>query len=67
MCIRERGWSEMPDATIYDNAFKIQWELFLCHVVLDEPFPYNLRSGAKGVELAELGLKSSMEKKWIDL
>ena len=61
------GWSEMPDATIYDNAFKIQWELFLCHVVLDEPFPYNLRSGAKGVELAELGLKSSKEKKWIDL
>ena len=57
----------MPDATIYDNAFKIQWELFLCHVVLDEPFPYNLRSGAKGVELAELGLKSSKEKKWIDL
>ena len=51
------GWTEMPDATTYDNAFKIQWELFLRHVALDEPFPYDLRSGAKGVELAEVGRK----------
>lgn len=61
------GWLEIPDATTYDNAFKIQWELFLRHVVLDEPFPQDLRSGAKGVELAELGLKSWKERKWIDL
>jgi predicted dehydrogenase len=61
------GWSEMPDATIYDNAFKIQWELFLRHVALDEPFPYDLRSGAKGVELAEVGIQSWEERKWIDL
>jgi predicted dehydrogenase len=61
------GWSEVPDATTYDNAFKIQWELFLRHVALDEPFPYDLRSGAKGVELAELGLRSWAERKWIDL
>ena len=51
----------------YDNAFKIQWELFLRHVVLDEPFPYDLRSGALGVELAELGLRSWAGSKWIDL
>ena len=61
------GWSEMPDATTYDNAFKIQWELFLRHVALDEPFPYDLRSGAKGVELAEVGIESWEERKWIDL
>ena len=61
------GWSEMPDATTYDNAFKIQWELFLRHVALDEPFPYDLRSGAKGVELAEIGIQSWEERKWIDL
>ena len=51
------GWSEVPDATLYDNAFKIQWELYSVRV-LDEPFPYDLRSGAKGVELAELGIQS---------
>ena len=40
----------------YDNAFKIQWELFLRHVALDEPFRWTLREGAKGVQLAELGI-----------
>ena len=61
------GWSEMPDTTTYDNAFKIQWELFLRHVALNESFPYDLRSGAKGVELAEVGIKSWEERKWINL
>jgi NAD(P)-dependent dehydrogenase (short-subunit alcohol dehydrogenase family) len=42
----------------YDNAFKIQWEEFLKHVALDTPFPWTLREGAKGVQLAELGLQS---------
>lgn len=61
------GWSEVPEQEEYDNAFKIQWELFLKHVVLDEPFRWNLLEGAKGVQLAELGLRSSDERRWIDL
>ena len=60
-------WSKMPPATEYDNAFKIQWELFLRHVALDEPFPYTLREGAKGVQLAELGMKSAREGCWVDV
>ena len=32
-----------------------QWELFLRHVVLDTPFPWDLLEGAKGVQLAEAG------------
>lgn len=61
------GWQLVPDATTYDNAFKIQWELFLRHVALDEPFPWDLMEGAKGVQLAEAGLRSWEERKWIDL
>ena len=61
------GWNTTVDGEEFDNAFKVQWELFLRHVALDEPFHYDLRSGAKGVELAELGLKSWKVKKWIDL
>ncbi|MEM6315549.1 MAG: gfo/Idh/MocA family oxidoreductase, partial [Planctomycetota bacterium] len=60
-------WAHMPAATDYDNAFKIQWELFLRHVALDEPFPYTLREGAKGVQLAELGLQSAGEGRWVDV
>ena len=61
-------WIKMPEqAGAYDNAFKIQWELFLRHVALDEPFRWTLLEGAKGVQLAEYGLKSNDEKRWIDL
>ncbi|MFC7336726.1 Gfo/Idh/MocA family protein [Haloferula chungangensis] len=61
------GWSKVPEQETYDNAFKIQWEMFLRHVVLDEPWEYNLLEGAKGVQLAELGLESSEKRAWVDL
>jgi predicted dehydrogenase len=61
------GWQEVPDATEYDNAFKIQWEQFIRHVALDEPFPWDLREGAKGVELAEAGLQSWKERRWVSM
>ncbi len=60
-------WSKVPEQEIYDNAFKVQWELFLKHVVTDSPFPWNLHQGAKGVQLAELGLKSWKERRWLDV
>ena len=60
-------WMEVPDAAIYDNAFKIQWELFLRHVALDEPFPWTLLEGAKGVQLAEKSLESHSLKKWVEI
>ena len=60
-------WTEVPDATHYDNAFKIQWELFLKHVAVGTPYRWTLREGAKGVQLAEAGIKSWKERKWVDL
>ena len=62
-----QGWEPvLPDET-FDNAFKAQWELFLKHVVWDDPFPWNLKEGAKGVQLAELGLASWEERAWVDV
>src|ERR1700730_5409444 len=61
------GWSKVPDQEVYDNAFKAQWELFLKHVIKDEPFPWDLREGAKGVQLAEKGLESSSMRCWLDI
>ncbi|MEX0321963.1 MAG: Gfo/Idh/MocA family protein [Puniceicoccaceae bacterium] len=61
------GWQEVPEQEDYDNAFKVQWELFLRHVVLDEPFRWSLREGAKGVQLAELGLESWAKRAWVDV
>ena len=61
------GWQDVPDNAEFDNAFKVQWELFLRHVVEDAPFPYDLWEGAKGVQLAELGLQSWRERRWLDV
>ena len=61
------GWSKVPDQETYDNAFKIQWELFLRHIVLDEAFPWDLSRGVKGVQFAELGLKSWAERRWVSV
>jgi len=52
-------WQEVPDNADFDNGFKTQWELFLAHVVADAPFPHTLTSGARGVQIAELGLESA--------
>jgi hypothetical protein len=45
------GWSKVPEQETYDNAFKVQWELFLKHVVKGDPFRWDLREGVKGVQL----------------
>lgn len=59
------GWSRVPEQETFDNAFKVQWELFLRHIVKDEPFPWDLRAGAKGVQLAEKGLESWSKRAWV--
>jgi predicted dehydrogenase len=61
------GWQEVPDTAVFDNAFKAQWELFIRHVVEGTPFPWDLRAGARGVQLVEAGLKSWKERRWVDL
>jgi predicted dehydrogenase len=61
------GWSKVPEQENYENAFKAEWELFLKHIVKDEPFPWNLYEGAKGVQLAEKGLESWRKRCWVDI
>ena len=61
------GWSRVPDQEMYENAFKVQWELFLRHVVDNDPFPWSLKEGAKGVQLAEKGMESWKKRAWVDI
>jgi len=60
-------WMEVPDHREYENAFKAQWELFLRHVALDEPFPMDFLSGARGVQLAEKGTESWQQGKTMEI
>lgn len=61
------GWQKVPEQDTFDNAFKRQWEMFLRHVVKDEPFRWDLREAAKGVQLAEKGLESWQKRAWVDV
>ncbi len=61
------SWQKLPELKAYDNAFKAQWELFLRHVALSEPFRWDLREGAKGVQLAEAALESSRLGRWVEV
>ena len=60
-------WEEVPDTQVYENGFKLQWEDFIRHVVENKPWRFDLLEGAKGVQLAELGLKSWAERRWVDV
>jgi predicted dehydrogenase len=61
------GWQEVPDNEDFENAFKVQWEMFLRHVELGTPFAHDLVEGAKGVQLADLALASWRERRWMDV
>jgi predicted dehydrogenase len=62
-------WQTVPDNAVMDNGFKVQWEMFLAHAVSDDqgqsvagaPYDHDLYAGARGVQLAELGLQSWRE------
>jgi predicted dehydrogenase len=61
------GWELVPDNIASDNAFKAQWELFIRHVCEDAPFRWDLREGAKGLQLVDCALQSWRERRWVDL
>ena len=61
------GWQKLPDQDKFDNAFKCQWELFLRHVVKDEPFRWGFLEAAKGVQLAEKGIESWEKRAWVQI
>ena len=60
----QQNWEAVDADQTYDNAFKIQWELFLRHVVNDEPYAWNLLEGARNVLLAEVALDSWRNNAW---
>ena len=60
-------WKEVPDDRSYDNAFKVEWELFIRHVCEGSPFKWNLLEGAKGLQLVDCALRSWRTRRWIDV
>ena len=63
----QASWENVPDVEVFGNGFRAQWEMFLRHVVEDAPWQYDLMAGARGVQLAELGMQSWAERRWVDV
>jgi predicted dehydrogenase len=62
------GWQEVPNTQDYPNGFRVQWEMFFRYLAGEvATYPWDLLAGAKGVQLAEAGLRSWAERRWIDL
>ena len=60
-------WEEVPDNWPAQNGFKAQWEMFLKHVAEDAPYTWDLWAGARGVQLADLGLRSAREGRRVEV
>ena len=60
-------WQPVPDNGVFGNGFRAQWELFLSHVVAGTPFRHDLLAGARGVQLAEIGMRSAAEGRRLDV
>src|ERR1035438_452351 len=61
------GWRDVPDGETCDNAFRVGWELYLRCLAEGTPFVHDFWDGARGVQLAELALRSWNERRWIDV
>ncbi len=60
-------WLDVPANGDLDNGFRLQWEEFLRDVIAGRPHRFDLLSAARGVQLAELGLQSSDERRTLDV
>jgi predicted dehydrogenase len=60
-------WTDVPDNAVFDNGFKVQWELFLAAAAEGRPFQWDLAAGARGVQLAALALQSSAEGRRLEV
>jgi predicted dehydrogenase len=63
----EEGWQNVPELLETIDPFKTQWEYFLRSVVSDEPFPWDFFAAARGLQLADAALQSSLERRWIPI
>ncbi|WP_024286802.1 Gfo/Idh/MocA family protein [Cellulomonas sp. KRMCY2] len=60
-------WLDVPANGELGNGFRLQWEDFLRDVVAGREHRFGLLSAARGVQLAELGLRSSAQGRRLEI
>ena len=61
------GWQEVPELLETPDPFKTQWEYFLRAVIDNEEFPWDFFAAARGLQLADTALQSSLERRWLNI
>lgn len=60
-------WAAVPDSETFDNAFKVQWELFLRHALGGAPYRWDFTEGARGLQVVEAAYASWRQRRWADV
>ena len=63
----DTDWQKVPTNDVFINGFRQQWEEYLVSFVEGTKYPFDLLSGARGVQFAEAGLTSSAEGRKVAL
>lgn len=63
----DADWQQVPTNDVFLNGFRQQWEEYLVSFVEGTKYPFDLLSGARGVQFAEAGLTSSAEGRKVAL
>jgi predicted dehydrogenase len=61
------GWTDAPPLPAYRNPYRVGWEAFLRHVVIDAPLASDFAAGIRDVAFAEACHRSMAERTWIAL
>jgi predicted dehydrogenase len=61
------AWDEVAETGPYTNPYRVGWENFLRHLVVDAPLDADLATGIRDVALAEACTRSIAERRWVAL
>ena len=61
------GWTEAPPLELYCNPYRVGWEQFLRHVVLNAPMASDFSAGVRDVAFADACLRSMRERSWVGM
>jgi predicted dehydrogenase len=59
------GWSEAPPLASFCNPYRVGWEQFLRHVVMDASLASDFAAGVRDVAFAEACDRSMRERCWV--
>ncbi len=61
------AWEDAPSDGKHENAFRVEWEMYLRSLAEGTSFAHDFWDGARGVQLAELAMQSWKERRWLDV